>query len=384
MIPTVRLSSVISPSGTRAGADVSIPVYSVTKHRGFVPSLEYFNKQVYAKDLSTYKVVPEGDFAYATIHLDEGSIAIAPAEALISPMYTVFTPDAAQVDSNYLIRFLKSPTTVFQYATLGRGTAERRKSISLEALGRLSLPLPPLPEQRRIAEILDRADELRAMRRRALTLLDELADSIFAQTTCLETVTMSLRSAGIAFSSGKSLTAGEGEEHPKNRVLAVDAVSRGSYLGGKSKPLARDYLPPESHRIAAGDLLFTRASGSADLIGVSVFADATPDLFLPDKLWRVDFSSSSKIVPEYAQALFRHPEFRSFVRNESSGAAGVRNISQKKVLRFEVQLPTVAQQHQFAADVRRLDAVRQKGVAHLVMRDELFASLQHRAFKGQL
>lgn len=61
-----------------------MPVYSVTKHAGFVPSLEFFKKQVFSRDVTGYKVVAPGDFAYATIHLDEGSIGIAPERGLIS------------------------------------------------------------------------------------------------------------------------------------------------------------------------------------------------------------------------------------------------------------------------------------------------------------
>jgi type I restriction enzyme, S subunit len=52
-------------------------------------------------------------------------------------------------------------------------------NLSLSQLGNLKVPLPPLPEQRRIAEILDKADALRAKRRAALAQLDTLTQSIF-------------------------------------------------------------------------------------------------------------------------------------------------------------------------------------------------------------
>ena len=74
--------------------DSSADVYSVTKYDGFVRSLDYFKKQVFSRDLSTYKIVRKGEFAYSTIHLDEGAIGLLEdEEALISPMYTVFQVD---------------------------------------------------------------------------------------------------------------------------------------------------------------------------------------------------------------------------------------------------------------------------------------------------
>ncbi len=114
----VTLAELIRPAGRKAGAETDLPVYSVTKHFGFVPSLEYFKKQVFSRDVESYKVVEVGNFAYATIHLDEGSIGIAPQRALISPMYTVFSIDESRVDPRYLIRFLKSPRALAHYPRL--------------------------------------------------------------------------------------------------------------------------------------------------------------------------------------------------------------------------------------------------------------------------
>src|SRR6185437_3217663 len=52
-------------------------------------------------------------------------------------------------------------------------------NINQERLGSLKIPLPPLPEQRRIADVLDRAEALRAKRRAALAQLDTLTQAIF-------------------------------------------------------------------------------------------------------------------------------------------------------------------------------------------------------------
>ena len=86
----------------------SADVYSVTKYDGFVRSLSYFKKQVFSRDLSTYKIVRKGEFAYSTIHLDEGAIGrFQDNEALISPMYTVFEVDES-IDIFYLNYLLSS------------------------------------------------------------------------------------------------------------------------------------------------------------------------------------------------------------------------------------------------------------------------------------
>src|SRR5690625_4428075 len=117
----VPLRDLVKAAGKRAGTQTQLPVYSVTKHAGFVRSPEYFKKQVFSRDLERYKLVEPGDFAYATIHLDEGSIGIAPERALISPMYTVFKSDNSRIDAGYLIRYLRSPRALAQYPKLSRG-----------------------------------------------------------------------------------------------------------------------------------------------------------------------------------------------------------------------------------------------------------------------
>jgi len=136
-------------------------VLSCTKHRGFVPSLEYFGKQVFSKETKTYKLVKRGQYAYATIHLDEGSIDCLSIrdEGIISPMYTVFDVDEGRVDRKFLLELLQTPLMLNRYAAIGQGSINRRKSISFDTLGLEVIQLPPLPEQKKIAAILSSVDE---------------------------------------------------------------------------------------------------------------------------------------------------------------------------------------------------------------------------------
>jgi len=132
----------------------------VTKHQGIVRAEDYFKKAVHGRDTSNYKVVAQGQFAYATIHLDEGSIGYLDSEAagMVSPMYTVFQP-ADGVDPRYLLAVLKRPQSLGTYRTLAQGTVNRRASIAFDALASLHLLCPPLAEQRKIATILLSVDE---------------------------------------------------------------------------------------------------------------------------------------------------------------------------------------------------------------------------------
>ena len=176
----VRLGDIARERTQRASSAPQAEVFSVTKHHGFVPSLEYFDRQVFSQDTGNYKVVRRGDLAYATIHLDEGSLGILNEAdvGLISPMYTVFEPDSDHAASEYLFVLMKLPQMVARYQRIGEGTVDRRKSISFERLGRLRILIPPLPEQRRIVTVLDSIDEAIECTEAVIVVTERLRDAL--------------------------------------------------------------------------------------------------------------------------------------------------------------------------------------------------------------
>ena len=177
---SVRLGDVATEVNDRANGESDAEVYSVTKYDGFVRSLDYFDRQVFSRDTKNYKIVRKGDFAYATIHLDEGSLGMLldADAALISPMYTVFRLDAQVADPEFLFPLMKLPNMVNRYKRIGEGSIHRRKSISFERLSSLPILLPPLPEQRAIAAVLDSIDDAIERTEAVIAATEQLRDSL--------------------------------------------------------------------------------------------------------------------------------------------------------------------------------------------------------------
>ena len=150
-------------------------VLSCTKYDGLVPSLEYFGKQIYSNDLSTYKVVPKNHFAYATNHIEEGSIGYQAYynNGLISPMYTVFETDKEKVDDTYLFAVLKSHHLIYLYQAMMEGSINRRGGLRWDSFSTIKVDLPSLEEQKAISAFLHNADKEIEIQKQKLAALQE-------------------------------------------------------------------------------------------------------------------------------------------------------------------------------------------------------------------
>lgn len=152
------IKKIAKDSSKKNPNDKELIVLSCTKHNGLVPSLEYFGRKIYSDDLTTYKIVSKGQFAYATNHIEEGSIGYQSnyEEALISPMYTVFQTDGT-VDDNFLYRVLKSNNYIHEYQKRMEGSIDRRGGLRWDEFSKIKVPIPDIEEQIAIVQILDKA-----------------------------------------------------------------------------------------------------------------------------------------------------------------------------------------------------------------------------------
>jgi type I restriction enzyme S subunit len=153
-----RIGKIAKEVSITNGPNSNVPVLSCTKYDGLVDSLSYFDKQIFSADTSKYKVVRKGQFAYATNHIEEGSIGyqdLYPA-GLVSPMYTVFETNDL-VDDSYLYKVLKTEVFrhIFQVNT--SASVDRRGGLRWKEFAKLPVPLPPMEEQKQIATTLNTA-----------------------------------------------------------------------------------------------------------------------------------------------------------------------------------------------------------------------------------
>lgn len=152
----VKIGSIAKEVIVTNDAGENIPVLSCTKYDGLVDSLAYFDKQVFSMDTSNYKVVSRGQFAYATNHIEEGSIGYQNpySKGLVSPMYTVFQTNTS-IDDGYLYKVLKTETYKHIFRVSTSASVDRRGSLRWKEFAKLPIPLPPADEQQKISRDLD-------------------------------------------------------------------------------------------------------------------------------------------------------------------------------------------------------------------------------------
>lgn len=177
----VRLGDVVSASSERNKGGRCSAVYSVTNSQGFVPSEDYFSKEVYSKDLKTYRVVKRNMIAYNPSRINVGSVALQDKcdEVVVSPLYVVFSVDESRVKPGYAVRFLKSKPGLDQIAFQSIGTV--RNNLKFKALCQMRLKLPPLAvQEERLANLASIESQIKQSRK-AIEEFDQLAKSRFVE-----------------------------------------------------------------------------------------------------------------------------------------------------------------------------------------------------------
>jgi type I restriction enzyme S subunit len=172
-----ELGDVAFESKERAGAggEIGLSVYGVDRANGLTPTAKYTSK-----DLGRYKILKPGMFAYNPMRLNIGSIAYCNSKSrtgLVSPDYVVFGCDQNKLDPNFFSYFIKGP--LWKQWTTAAGVGSVRVRIYFRELSRMRISLPPLAEQKQIAEVLGALDAKIELNQRMNATLEATARALF-------------------------------------------------------------------------------------------------------------------------------------------------------------------------------------------------------------
>ena len=149
-------------------------VLSVTNHSGFVLPENQFEKRVASTNISNYKVVESGQYAYNPARINVGSIARLDDwdNGVVSPMYTVFKLNTEKVESNYFLYWLSSNEAKQRIRNSAQGSV--RKTVSFDDLSLIPIALPNIRTQETMTKKLNISQQ-------EITLLKQLVKQYHAQ-----------------------------------------------------------------------------------------------------------------------------------------------------------------------------------------------------------
>jgi type I restriction enzyme, S subunit len=309
--------------------------------------------------------------------------------AVLSNHFLRLRPDSDRLDGRFLARWLNLQFERGRFAGMCRQWVNQA-AVNRDALLAMQMPLPPVHEQRRIAAILDKADALRAKRRAALAKLDALTQSIFLHFRCSSVAnlcTIPLSNAADA-TRGSFVNGPFGSDLLTNElqdegvpVIYIRDIRNGEYLRvsrvSVSERKARELAVCA---VQGGDVLLAKVGDPPGI--AAVYPTGEPAGIVTQDVVRI------RVAREVAV-----PEFLAAYLNSSIGKQKVAGItveatrarfSLKDLKRVTIELPPVELQLEFARRVAAVDELKAKYRSSLAEQNALFASLQHRAFRGEL
>lgn len=332
-------------------------------------------------------VLPAGSVLFSS-RAPIGHVALNTVPMATNQGFKSFIPKKERVHANFLFHWLRTNRSYLE--SLGNGATF--KEVSKAIVSRIEIQLPPLPEQRRLAEILDRAEALRAKRRAALAELDVLVQSIFLEifgdpatnpkgwpAKQLGDVARNVNNG--VFRKNPEYLQRDGRRVP---VVWVEELFRRTPIDTRN---SRRLLPTttelEKYSLYSGDILFCRSSLKLEGIAYSnVFLGDNGSALFECHLIRVS-PRLDQISPVYLNSLLRLPQMRAIAISKGKTAT-MTTIDQAQLCSIPVMLPPLRVQREFAICVEAVDKLRATHQDSLTELDSLFASLQHLAFRGEL
>jgi len=298
----------------------------------------------------------------------------------------VKTIPSDKLDKNYFYHYLNTP--YFQNFIQNAGSRAAQAGFNKEELKDLQIPLPPLPIQRRIAEILDAADALKRKDQQLLKKYDELAQAIFIDMfgdpvknekgfklarlgDCLENIQI-----------GPFGTQLHESDYIKNGIPVINPMHIGDL---KIKPnynysiTEKKYLELPQYHLKVDDVILARRGEMGRCAIVTEHEGkclcGTGSLYLT--------VNKNLLNPLFLVYVLSRKTTKIALENVSAGTT-MANLNKNIINDFKIIIPDIKRQKDFVKAIRLSEKSIEYTMKSIGKSEYLFNSLLQKAFKGEL
>ncbi|MDY6468298.1 restriction endonuclease subunit S [Acinetobacter faecalis] len=333
------------------------------------------------------QLVQTNDVLVSTVRPNLNSVAVVTEEfsgATASTGYTVLRPLPEVLDTQYLFHWVKTGHFINEMIKLATG--QSYPAVSDKIILNSKIPLPPLAEQRRIASILDQADELRQKRQQAIEKLDQLLQATF------------IDMFGDPVSNPKGwekkkikqvltkLTDGTHHSPPAMDegipYITAKHIKEG-FIDFYSKPT---FVSIEDHKAIysrcdpiQGDVLYIKDGATTGIASINYF-DFEFSLLSSVALLR---PNPKLLTSDYLESWLNHKTVKQNILQNMGGAA-IKRLTLAKIKDLDILVPNLENQNIFSKVKRQIYIQRQILERSFNIQNDLFQSLQNQAFNGTL
>jgi type I restriction enzyme S subunit len=258
--------------------------------------------------------------------------------------------------------------------------------VSKSRFQEMTVPVPPIMVQRRIAAILDKAEAMRRKREEGIRLTEDLLRSTFLdlfgdpetnpkrwkRLPFPDLLRTGMRN-GISPSSDGSVS---------GKVLVLSAITGAAFDQSQVKEGRFVSLFTSDQLVSTEDFLICRGNGNKSLVGRGRFPTVSfDDTVFPDTMIAAGIDSS-QVAPLFIERLWETPCVRRQIEDGARTTNGTYKINQKLLAAIKVPVPPLAEQMCFVEVSERASMADRRSSAKLS--SDLFDSLVQRAFRGDL
>jgi len=324
--------------------------------------------------------IEEGDILMSLTG-NVGRVGLFPKEltpAYLNQRVARIRVTSSNLDSQYLFYLLNSDR--FENDAINNSAGVAQLNLSTKWVNEYEIPLPPLEEQKKIAAILDAADDYRQKTKALIDKYDQLTQSLFLDmfgdpvTNPMGWGMKQIKEVAKVL-NGTTPKTSDPQYWDGEYSWVTPAEIKSKYLTKTNRHLTKKGVLSKSLKIIERNNVLLTSRAPIGKVAINKIDTYTNQGF---KSMVIDRDMIS------AQYLYQILVLSESRLNQLGRGATFKEISKSIVEEFELPVPNLTLQNQFAERVAQIEKQKQQAEASLVKAEELFNSLLQKAFKGEL